>query len=353
MARSILFLSSNGVGLGHLTRQLAVATRLPAEFRPVFHTMATAAQLVRAAGFPALFHQHHLAAGVAVPDWNTALGQELLALAEGLDPAAIVVDSTAIFGGYVTLLQKWAHRPRLWLRRPMWQDSNRHFLDHAGLFSDVIEPGELAAELDCGPTVGQPAHRVHPVLLISPHQRQPRAVAQRLLGAVGNRPLVALQLGHVYGARTADLRQRLCAVLARMAVQVVDFRSPLEPPGADVGPEARMLYPSYALSTGFDALITPSGYNSFHESLLGGVPTLFLPQAGPGMDRQDLRALWAQARGGALSLGADAPAVEMADAVEQLLSPGFAQGMAEAGLARGWTNGAFEIARLLAQSVEP
>lgn len=353
MAHTLLFLSSNGVGLGHLTRQLAVATRLAAEMRPVFHTMATAAQLVRAAGFPVLFHQHHLAANLPSGPWNDTLGQELLALADRLDPAAIIIDSTAIFSGYVTLLQNWTHRPRLWLRRPMWQEGNRHFLDHAGLFSDVIEPGELAAELDQGPTTGHPALKVPPVLHISPHQRQPRTIARRLLRADDDRPLVALQLGHVFGPRTADLRHRLLAALERMAVQVVDIRSPLEPPGPDPGPCTRMLYPSYALSTGFDALITPSGYNSFHESLLGAVPTLFLPQAGPGMDRQDLRALWAASRGLALTLEADAGEAEIADAVQQLLAPDFSQALAAAGLAEGWTNGAFDIARLLAQRVQP
>ena len=34
--RNILFVSSNGVGLGHLTRQMAIAERLAAGWHPMF-----------------------------------------------------------------------------------------------------------------------------------------------------------------------------------------------------------------------------------------------------------------------------------------------------------------------------
>ena len=48
--RNIVFVSSNGIGLGHLTRQLAVAERLAAGWHPLFVTMSYAAGLVWAQG---------------------------------------------------------------------------------------------------------------------------------------------------------------------------------------------------------------------------------------------------------------------------------------------------------------
>src|SRR5687768_3097298 len=61
-SRRVLMLSSNGVGLGHITRQLAAAHRLKLT-RPVFLTMSYAADIIRAAGFPVQFLAHHGATG--------------------------------------------------------------------------------------------------------------------------------------------------------------------------------------------------------------------------------------------------------------------------------------------------
>jgi UDP:flavonoid glycosyltransferase YjiC (YdhE family) len=354
MQRKILFLSSNGIGLGHLTRQMAVATRMDAGLRPVFHTMAQAASLVRDAGFPVLFHQHHGPAKLRADRWNEALAAELESLVRWLAPAAVVIDSTAIFGAYVRVLHATMDIPRLWLRRPMWQDENRHFIDQAHLFTEVLEPGELAADLDDGPTVGTGATALPPILHISPHQRQSREMARRLLGVDGtDRPLVALQLGHALGPDTAAVRALALAALRARGAEVIDIRSPLEPTvTGETGVRTLTLYPSYALSTGFDAMVTAAGYNSFHECLLGRIPSLFVPATGRGMDRQDLRAGWACARGLAQTLAKEASLADWQAAIDRLLSPGFARVVADSTLADRWENGAFAAARRLRQRLE-
>ena len=70
-------MSSNGVGLGHLTRQLAVAERLPAGWHPTFLTMSYGASLLQAAGHLALFTPHHKALGIDQSEWNLHLEEEL------------------------------------------------------------------------------------------------------------------------------------------------------------------------------------------------------------------------------------------------------------------------------------
>src|SRR4051794_41695695 len=46
VAERILFATSNGTGLGHLTRSMAVARRLPDGFEPMMLTLSAAAPVV-------------------------------------------------------------------------------------------------------------------------------------------------------------------------------------------------------------------------------------------------------------------------------------------------------------------
>lgn len=351
----ILFLSSNGVGLGHLSRQLAIATRLDAGIVPVFHTQAHGVALIRQFGIPGLWHQHHARNGMDVDDWNRALGLELIALEKRLEPSAIVIDSTVIFSGYCDALQKSAAR-KVWIRRGFWPQAHQKFLQNAPLFDTIIEPGDLADELDEGPTADQrdQVTAVPPVLLVNPYQRQPAAMAKRMLGISDDLRVVALQLGNSFGEGTQGLRDKLIEVLLEFPVKIVDLRSPLETgqkQGAESGPVKQVnAYPSFAMSKGFDACITVPGYNSFHECILGGIPALFLPNTAPDMDRQDLRARWSVDRGLALSADLDAPVEVLRERVALLLSDDFANQVKERSAELTWSNGALDIASLLSDT---
>ncbi|CTQ56324.1 putative glycosyl transferase [Roseibium album] len=348
----ILFLSSNGVGLGHLSRQLAIATRLDAGIVPVIHTQAYGVSLVRQFGIPGLWHQHHSRHGMDVDAWNKALGFELIALEKRLEPSAIVIDSTVVFSCYCDALQKSAAR-KVWIRRGFWPERHQRFLQSAHLFDTIIEPGDLAEVLDEGPTAGQrdQVTVVPPVLLVNPYQRQPAAIAKRILGIPEDKLVVALQLGNSFGDRTEGIRQKLINALAEFPVQIVDLRSPLEGErvsGVGSGSVKQVsVYPSFTMSRAFDACVTVPGYNSFHECILGGIPALFLPNTSPDMDRQDLRARWSVERGLALLADPDLPVEVVREQISKLLSPDFARQVEERSANLTWSNGALDIASLL------
>jgi hypothetical protein len=348
----ILFLSSNGIGLGHLSRQLAIATRLPAGTVPVLHTQANGIPLVRRFGFVGLWHQHHTRNDLDVSAWNKALGLELIALEEMLKPSAIVVDSSVVFTGFGSMLEKTQAR-KLWVRRAFWPEENRRFLDCSHWFDIIIEPGDLAQERDTGPTVDQRDQviSVPPVLLVNPHQRQSRKVARRILGVQDDAFVVALQLGNSFGSETQALRRKLLDILSEYPVKVLDLRSPLETSSDRDNDDGRTksvsAYPSFALSKGFDVCITAPGYNSFHECILGGLPTLFVPNSGPEMDRQDLRASWSEEKGLALSVEQNAPYTQVRERISQLISPGFTKQVSDGSNNITWTNGALDIVSTL------
>lgn len=309
----VLFLSTNGIGVGHLTQQLAIADRLPKDdLQPVFASMSFSLRVAQEAGYPVFYLPHHKHLDADPQAWNRVLAEELFDLIRHLRPAILAYDGTAVFGGLTDVLRTFPDLISLWVRRAMWRECHRPFLDHAGLFTGVLEPGELAGELDFGPTreVRHLVHSVGPVLHIDPADRHDRATARAAYGLQDGDMAVALQMGSGANFDTRDLRETIIARLMRdPRVRVLEIVSPLAPlPPAVTGAGERLIqmreFPSFLNSRAIDAAIGVAGYNSFHEQLLGGIPTVFVPNEAPEMDSQLTRAQWAEVTGHGLCLRA-------------------------------------------------
>jgi len=87
-------------------------------------------------------------------------------------------------------------------------------------------------------------------------------------------------------------------------VQTVQVLNPLAPPPKQEWPSVlrTSVYPLAECASAIDLLVTTAGYNSFHESILGGIPSIFVPNQAPEMDDQHLRAVYAQTAGLGLCL---------------------------------------------------
>lgn len=348
--QNVLFVSSNGIGLGHLSRQLAVARRLAAGQTAVFHTLSYAAGEVSRSGYLYFGTQHHRATGMEQEIWNKALGEDYCGLIEALRPKAFVHDATVVFGGTVEALLRNPDMASIWIRRPMWRAAHERFLQHSGLFKMIIEPGELAGQLDDGPTSSRRGEAlcVPPVLHTDPSERLSRQEARRVLGLPETGMIICLQLPehtdpHIQAIR-ADILDRL---LAKPDVIVVELKSPLTAGnGMPVDPRVRALhlYPAFRYSLAWDAAVAAAGYNSFHENVLGAVPTLFVPNEGDEMDRQELRAQWADWQGCGIMLRRQ-DAKNLDGPVERLLDTNERDRIASRCHIIGWTNGAAAIAR--------
>ncbi|BCH01232.1 antifreeze protein, type I [Mesorhizobium sp. 131-2-5] len=353
--RQVLFASSNGIGMGHLAQQLAVAQRLPRGLKPVFATMSYAMKIAAEEGYHAHFLTHHRGIDAAPVDWNDVLAEELFDLISHLRPAVFAYDATAVFDGVVAALAMDPNLFSIWVRRPMWRESHRPFLEMADAFDAVIEPGELADEFDHGPTseVRDKVLLVPPVLLLEPNQRLDRAAARNFLEISDGMTVVALQLGSgsnfdMRGVRNGVLK----AVLDRPDTLVLDIRSPIR---ADfesdepIGPRHRIveLFPSFNYSRAFDAAVVAPGYNTFHENILGAVPTLFVPNESDEMDLQLNRARWAELGGFGLLMRRDHDLPHVDRFIEELLDPTEREGMAARCEAVPWTNGADVIANYI------
>ncbi|MDP8929667.1 MAG: glycosyl transferase, partial [Actinomycetota bacterium] len=185
MLQPILFVTSNGAGLGHLTRSMAIARRLPAGLQPLFLTLSQALPVVRGQGFLA---EYLFSAGYAGTDrrrWNPLFEQRLCDVIDQYHPAAVIFDGTYPYLGLISVLRARPDLPFVWCRRAMWRpNTGGDNLRYSSLFELILEPGEFAAEMDRGLTTSHryQAVSVPPILYCDESELLPRPVAEQELG---------------------------------------------------------------------------------------------------------------------------------------------------------------------------
>jgi UDP:flavonoid glycosyltransferase YjiC (YdhE family) len=80
------------------------------------------------------------------------------------------------------------------------------------------------------------------------------------------------------------------------------------------------LYPVSRYLRAFDLTVSAAGYNSFHEQVGFGIPTVFLPNTATKLDDQVGRARFAAATGVALSVE-DPASAELEEALDRMVRP--------------------------------
>ncbi|MBB4481290.1 glycosyltransferase [Rhizobium etli] len=324
--RRVLFVATNGIGLGHITRLMAIAERMSPDMEPVFLTMSAGSSIIEARGHPVDYIPSAPKIGVTDDSWNEVFAQELLAAVEAFAINSVVFDSNHPFPG---LLKVLAARPDLnwvWIRRGMW--ASRHGLDPSmqHRFDMVIEPGEFAADEDHGITAQLRAGviGVSPILLVDSDDRLSRAEAALALGVDPAGLVAVVQLGSERNFDVSRLRPAIIDGLLKHGVQVVDAVNPLAPKREDHmgGTVQKAIYPIARYFNAVDLMITNAGYNSFHECIYGGMPAIFVPNEAPEMDEQAVRAAYAQSSGLGLCLRS-VDAERAHEAIELALSEGF------------------------------
>lgn len=299
---AILFVSANGIGQGHLTRQLAVARRL--KDRPaVFLTMSYSAAIARDMGFPVHFVPHHNLSGEEAGIWNERLSAEIKLLVDAYNVDTLVYDVNFVFDGVIEALKKQPHVHAVWIRRGMWPSHHASYAGASVHFHTIIEPDDHAAELDDGPTVDDRSRTtlVPPILLLDPAERMDRTAAREALGLPQDALVVLLDVSRASNPDLVRIRDTLLdELLSRPDIHIVELASALSQnttPRHATRHHQRQIYPAYAYSRAWDAAIVRASYNVFHETIAAGQPTLFIPDETPDMDRQIDRARWAEMRG--------------------------------------------------------
>ena len=353
--QSALLLSTNGIGMGHLTRTIAIARRFPAPFKPVIVTMSHAAAVAEDFGLHVEFIPYHAYLGVEQEPWNAFLREEILSLIDAFDARVVLFDGNSPFQG---LIDACALRPSVWsvwCRRGMWQSaSGEHLLTRERYFDAVIEPRDLAGAFDQGLTTTSRSKTrfVEPIRLLDKSEQIPRSMARAELGLDPDLPVLLLQLG---GGNNYDM-----SLMRDLTIQHLSNREDLQVAYVEwlisSGSEPVPLpdnftkvstYPISRYINAFDATVSAVGYNSFHENFDAGLPAIYVPNENPAQDDQLARAQFAARNGAAIIARRNRPE-QLVAALTEILDPERREQMAKAARRFSCKNGAVEAAGIVA-----
>lgn len=351
----ILYFTSNGVGMGHLTRCMATARRLPSGTTTTVVTMSKAFGVVADEGIAVDYLPYFRAAGLDHDSWTVKLDAGLTEILRYRAPDVFVFDGNVPYDGMRTALERFPAIWKVWQRRALWRpEVGEDQLNLTPFFDVVVEPGELAAPVDRGLTTTREAGalRIPPIRFLDAGEALPRQAARQILGLDARRPAVLLQLGSGnnfdLGGPAATVFDMADPAVGNREVQVVLARWRITEKSAALPPHVHVLdaFPISRYLAAFDCAVATAGYNTFHENIAAGLPTLFVPNDHPEQDEQWLRAEYAALRGLALWARADDP-YRFRREFERLLEPQTRARLAAACAAAAPRNGAARAADFL------
>ena len=272
---TVISYAINGRGMGHLVRQLAILRwmrricgLLGVRLEAWVLTTSEADTLARREGFVALKVPSKAMlrdAGIDPAGQLATLRAWVLQTIAMLRPHLLLVDTFpgGSFGELVTALELAKTRVLVQRRVRDHVAETHAYSALLPLYDDVIVPDDR----DTGP-----------ILLRERPEQLDRAAAREALGAKGRAVYITLGCGADVSAPSL-VPELVRGVVARGEHAVV-AAGPLY-----MGEELRgdgitwmTRYAPVELMPGLDAAIAAGGYNTFHELMFSGVPTVFLPQ---------------------------------------------------------------------------
>lgn len=302
----VLFVTSNGAGLGHLTRLMAVAGRMGSGYHIEFLTLSRAYQQVANMGYRVRYFPSAKVANWGSRLWNTTFRSYLQdVFAEAL-PKVVVFDGTVVYEGLVDVC-RGHDTPLIWMQRGCWKseaDERYPTRKNAAKVADhVIIPGDYACneKVDVGTGVG--VTHVGPIVLTREDEMLSAEDARAELGLAHSSRHILFNLG---GGDLSDPESHLNVlreVVARSleAFEVTMVRSPLAA-DQELPSEVNVIqrYPIARYARAFDFVISAAGYNSVQEAAALRIPTILVPNEATQTDDQVRRAEAAAEQGWAL-----------------------------------------------------
>jgi UDP:flavonoid glycosyltransferase YjiC (YdhE family) len=349
--RPIMFVASNGVGVGHVSRLLAIARRIDPNTPVFFASQAQAVGAIERMGYLAHYIPSASYVGGDFAAWDNWFAYELERLIDSYDPAVVVYDGNNPSDGLVQAFLSRRDCRSAWIRRGLWGNTVSPFMDNARWFDLIIEPGELEGQPDDGVTARRrwEARVVAPVRLLDAGELLPRQTAATSLGLDPARPAVLVQLGSGFNRDIVSVLDELVLALQRfpeLQIGIAEWVNGTEP--LNYWPGVRYIrgFPLSQYYRAFDFSVSAAGYNTFHEAIAFGLPTIFMPNTHPSMDDQVGRVTHAQGCQAAFELS-DGDLGDLPDLVRLLMNAKARDFLASNCLKLAGANGAGEAARML------
>ena len=306
----IILATSNGIGMGHLTRASAVAAELKSFANPIIISMAAGVvEVPKIAGVRFEYVPGRDRKWMGRFAWDRYLRDRIVALIDETGAKIVSFDGVVPYPGIIGIKSIRPDVKLVWVRRGFWQISSRSYLLslQSKMMDLIITPGDFGQSYDNGPTVNRNDDvLVAPISIYDSKTALSRQAARNLLGIDQSRPAVLVQLGVGEADLNAKMNAALSGLLNWPNLQVVLTKEPIDANGkqlAPVGLDIKIIrhFPLANVLAAFDAAICAAGYNSVHEELAAKIPTLFIPNI-RGTDNQVARAAWAADNQMALSV---------------------------------------------------
>lgn len=298
----VVMFPTNGVGFGHFTRMLSVATRMKKEdpsLEIIFFTTMPTLHLLKPHGIAA----HHISGPkyfheMSTRDWNGLLEQELSVCFEVHRPKQFIFDGAFPYRGMLNAIAG-EEMDKVWMRRGTFRRGSTIPVDSIGQFDLIVHPKDSVPLATSEVEHEVPVEMCPPIVLLDPEERMGRAAARRRLGIPTEGVCVYVQLGAgEINDIDSEVRMTVEALRARdvhvvLGESMIGERIDVDLDGVRIIRD----YPNSVYFDAFDATIQAGGYNSFHETRLAGLPVLFYPNMYTGMDDQLARCMVAESEG--------------------------------------------------------
>ena len=354
---AILFVPTNGAGLGHLTRLLAIARRVkridPSK-KIIFHTTSSAMHLILQEGFLG----YHLPSKMLFPkemsakQWNAMLRDHLETVIGIHQPETIVFDGAFPYAGLVASMRKKDGLRKIWVKRGQHKEGKAELVESKEAeFDEVYVPGEAGGEN----SMRKEGIKTYcePVLYLDREELKDRESVRRQWNIPEGMKMVYVQLG---AGKINDIHSTISILLnellKREDVFVVIGESIIGN-RMDLKMERVLTlrdYPNSIYFNAFDLIVTATGYNTFHEVMYFGVPSILIPNENTKTDDQVARAMIAGNAGAAIVLR-DPGAADFEKAIHDALDVENNQAMRKSALSLVKENGAQQMAEMIVQTV--
>lgn len=297
---AILFCTTNGSGLGHLTRALAIAREIrlnDPERSIVFLVSTPDLTPSRQDSFTTYYvpHFRELQGEIGWEAWHRYVEASALQICDNHGVDVVVFDGYAPFFGLVDALEQRPQIVRVWVRRGMERSGATALADAIEpLFDIIIRPGEAGQRP--APFDGKNFY-TNPIVSVDPGKILARADARQRMSVPEGALCVYVQLGSGTLYKNGDLLTLVINALNDypdlFVVLGESILSGQKMPQPRNGIIMRN-YPNYIFFRGFDFAISAAGYNTFNELLYLNIPTIFMPREEGDTEDQAARAALAR-----------------------------------------------------------
>lgn len=289
----ILLVSSNGAGLGHLTRLKAIEQKLSAHI--ITYSLSTAIHQLKTKFTNTIYFPSADTLGLKPIVWNRLLAAHFGSVVESFQPDVIVFDGTTVYEGINEVILR-KKQTFVWIYRGCWKEgvddqwSRRR--KNARSTTCVITLKEFGILEPLNFAQNTTVQQIEPIIIMNEEEMLDRDAARHALNLPTRGKLVLIQIGAGNINKTSDLKEEILKGVYKTDKQwkAVFARNPLSEENDTNDVFFIHAYPLAKYFNAFDAAVFAGGFNSVHESVGLNLPALIIPNTETITDDQLRRA---------------------------------------------------------------